>query len=97
MTDLWCEHNQLTTLPVYPNLIDIMCYYNKLTTLPVYPKLKYKKWDDMPFNLNTKKGIENWNKRQKETNKVFMEYFEEYTNLYIPLNSILDEFTMQTY
>lgn len=31
---------------------------------------------------------------QLESNKAFMEYFEEYTNRYIPLNSILNDFTI---
>ena len=36
---LYCQHNNLRSLPKYPNLQSLYCYNNQLTKLPEYPNL----------------------------------------------------------
>ena len=39
LEELYCYHNQLTTLPTLPeNLITLYCYHNELTSLPTLPQ-----------------------------------------------------------
>lgn len=93
LVELDCSFNQLTSLPNYPMLVKNYCFSNLLDSLPFYPKLKMYLWDKIDLNLNTKEGKQKWNKRQIETNKEFMEYFEEATNRHIPLLNMLNDLT----
>ncbi len=37
---LFCDNNQLTSLPQLPNCVILACHYNKLTSLPELPKCR---------------------------------------------------------
>ena len=39
IVQLICSFNQLTSLPLLPNLADLACFHNQLTSLPLFPKL----------------------------------------------------------
>ncbi len=38
---LSCKHNQLTSLPLFPNLTKLRCFDNRLTSLPLFPNLTH--------------------------------------------------------
>jgi hypothetical protein len=40
LTHLYCNHNQLTRLPVYPRLIGTICEVNNITEIPYLPNLE---------------------------------------------------------